>query len=898
MIVLFLLGLACLVVYNTNLRQIGSGDTLPARYLPLILWRDGALNLDDNALLVAHGHSMLTGDKQSANAANKIKYLNPRAYWMVTTRQHQLASFYPVVTPLIVAPLYLPAHLWLDTHGWNQPQIDQVAEIMEKVSASILATIASMIMYLVLRRDDNKWNILLVIGFAFGTNTWMISSQALWQHGTGELLIALALLLVVIPASPGRIVVLGATCVLMVANRPPDALVAGAFILYTIWSNKRNIVWLLVGAVMPMAALLYYNLVFIGHIAGGYALVNYTENSFRVGWTGVAGLLVSPTRGLLIFSPFLIFVPVGLSQRLRSPDTQKLAVMLSVAVIAQTLGYSQGDWRAGVSWGARWLTDLLPILIWMLAPAPLVLGPFTRGLLILTVALSVCIQTIGAFWYTKISDERIFSSDRSSMQGAWDPKNTPFLIELQHPPAPFELLSNAQGSLDRVGPTLIKDIEEVPILEHGALLEGWALTGGQTPSQLLVLIDGIVIGSTMKFLPRADVNEAMQTESLSGWQVIANLQGVPPGDRVLQLAVRIGPRSDIRIIREQHVFVVAQEHSTDPTTLLPQNPISDSGLADMARSAVLLLQKNQSEYGFWLTMYTRGVQYLVPQPEMNTFLTSTMVDFLLPIAYKYGLDDVVERAQQHLAAQIESNGLVRYHGLPDGSTIGKLGCVITPDADDTALVWRIAGYGTDDPRLHTMLATLARYRDTRGLYRTWLAPQSKYRCIDPGSDPNPTDIGIQMNVYLMLRDLDPPAAQDLCDALQNAFWDGDVWVYYSKAPLLPYMRTAELRQLGCIVPLTTERLALSADGQEIWSEAVRLFMETLTSPPDKDLQKEIRNLLARLGNNDFEQLRNTPPMLYHNDLSASVSRFYWSEDFGYALWLRLYTVVAETGNVQ
>ena len=28
--------------------------------------------------------------------------------------------------------------------------------------------------------------------------------------------------------------------------------------------------------------------------------------------------------------------------------------------------------------------------------------------------------------------------------------------------------------------------------------------------------------------------------------------------------------------------------------------------------------------------------------------------------------------------------------------------------------------------------------------------------------------------------------------------------------------------------------------------------------------------------------------MYHNDLTATVRRFYWSEDFGYALWLRLY----------
>jgi hypothetical protein len=39
---------------------------------------------------------------------------------------------------------------------------------------------------------------------------------------------------------------------------------------------------------------------------------------------------------------------------------------------------------------------------------------------------------------------------------------------------------------------------------------------------------------------------------------------------------------------------------------------------------------------------------------------------------------------------------------------------------------------------------------------------------------------------------------------------------------------------------------------------------------------------------DFAFVREFPPLMYHNDLTASVRRFYWSEDFGYALWLRLY----------
>jgi hypothetical protein len=51
---------------------------------------------------------------------------------------------------------------------------------------------------------------------------------------------------------------------------------------------------------------------------------------------------------------------------------------------------------------------------------------------------------------------------------------------------------------------------------------------------------------------------------------------------------------------------------------------------------------------------------------------------------------------------------------------------------------------------------------------------------------------------------------------------------------------------------------------------------------------EVRDLLRRFSQDDFSSLRRTPPLLYHNDFTASVPRFYWSEDFGYALWLRLY----------
>jgi hypothetical protein len=816
---------------------------------------------------------------------------------------------YPVVTPLLVTPLYVPAVIWLNRHGWEQPQIDRVAELMEKISASLLASIASVIMFLVLRRDSGRWSLPLALAFAFGTNTWMISSQALWQHGTGELLIALALLLVVAPGSPIRIALLGAVCLLMAANRPPDGLIAGALVLFTFWSRRRSGLWLLAGAALPLAALLYYNLDFIGHVAGGYALAKNANNDFfKLNWSGVAGLLVSPTRGLLVFCPFLVFLPLGLIQRWRSSSSKGLAAALSFAVAAQFLLYSQADWRAGVSWGPRWLTDVLPILIWMLAPVPLILRPLTRGLLILAMAASVGVQAVGAFWYTKASDARIFAGNPASMRAAWNPRNVPFLAELRHPRPSGDLLCDASGSIDRIGQTLLPGAGALPVLEPGAALAGWALTCGHAPAELFVLIDGVVIGSTRDFLPRVGVDEAQQASSPVSplaWRLSVNTLGVSPGERVLQLAVNIEPGSDIRIVREQRVVVIAPEPFVETATMsqepaaMSQAPASGPELDAMAAHAASRLRERQSGYGFWLTSYTKQLRYEAPKQEMNTFLTSMLVDLLAPVAQQRSLEDTVENGRRHLSAQIESDGLVRYHGLPDGPTIGTLGTVITPDADDTALAWRIAGGGAADPRLQPMLGELARYRDARGLYRTWLAPQKKYQNLDPGSDPNPTDITIQMHVYLMLHELDPPAAQNLCNAVQRSAADGDLWTYYSKSALVPYFRSAEVRQLGCAIPAPIDRLALPAAGQEIWSEAVGQFVETTKSSPDANERQAIVNLLARLGSDDFAQLRRSPPLLYHNDLTATVKRFYWSEDFGYALWLRLYEATRhETAEVQ
>src|SRR4029077_19095339 len=87
--VALLLGLVAFLVYNANLRFVTTGDSLPARFLPLVVWTEGSLYLALSRAVTIHHH--------------------PAPCWMLAARGGHTGSMCPVVTPLVVTPLYGPA---------------------------------------------------------------------------------------------------------------------------------------------------------------------------------------------------------------------------------------------------------------------------------------------------------------------------------------------------------------------------------------------------------------------------------------------------------------------------------------------------------------------------------------------------------------------------------------------------------------------------------------------------------------------------------------------------------------------------------------------------------------------------------------------------------------------
>jgi hypothetical protein len=140
---------------------------------------------------------------------------------------------------------------------------------------------------------------------------------------------------------------------------------------------------------------------------------------------------------------------------------------------------------------------------------------------------------------------------------------------------------------------------------------------------------------------------------------------------------------------------------------------------------------------------------------------------------------------------------------------------------------------------------------------------------------------------MLLADADPSAAHALCNVLQRRAADEDPWVYYKMAPTIPILRMTDLAKAGCPLRLPPSRLQSAAPGQEEWTDAVE-HLHQIESGEGGDTYRQTDELLQKLSADNFSFLARNPPLLYHNDLTASIRRFYWSEEFGYALWLRLY----------
>jgi hypothetical protein len=419
-----LLGLLSFLVYNANLREVSSQDTIPARILPVAVVREGTLALD-----------MFFRDQPPGA---------PLPYWVQRAGGRYVSS-YPLLPGLLAVPVYaLPVRV-LGGDSWA------LVNVLAKLTASLIAALSVALVYLAAARlGGDRAAVAVALVYALGTSTWSVASQGLWGHGPAALFLAAALAcLLHADERPWLLDAAGLAVGLMLAARSITVFVAAALLACAVRHDRRRGVRALGWCALAAGPFLAYNLWTFGSLEGGYARMHadFKVDGFSGTWTtppwqGLAGLLVSPSRGLFVYSPILLATALGVGPALRDARRRWLYGCLAAGLGVSLLVLSTYSlWFAGASFGPRLLTDFMPALVLFLAPAwpRLERRRSLTAAAALLFAVSVGVQAVGAFYFPSPRELDWNSSPRGVplTERLWDWRDTQLARLLRNGPRPL-----------------------------------------------------------------------------------------------------------------------------------------------------------------------------------------------------------------------------------------------------------------------------------------------------------------------------------------------------------------------------------------------------------------------------------------------------------------------------
>ena len=410
-------------MYFANGREIGSVDSQPTKYAARELLLRGSLALNH---VVGATPELLS------------------RHTIVLAADGRYRSTYSPVPALTAAAVSWPlaASGILDLRGEHAP--GRIA----KFAASLVTAVAVAIAFLTVRR----WlpitpALFLAIGLGLGTGLWSTVSQTLWQHETSILGFVLAIHgLTARTPGPARGLVIGVGVALACSSRL-SVVPAGFVLLLATWAchGTRTMIAALSVVSIAAAVLILHNVNAFGHVLGPlpyleslHGQFHATDRSFRLAWDGYAGLLISPSRGLLIFSPIVAVAALGFRAAWSEGWHAAQRWCLLAAAAQFTLYGAYSVWWAGHTYGPRYMLDVLPFLVpgAALGMTGLRLRSVAGVCAALALSWSMAVSALGAYVYpAELWNTSPSEVDRYH-ERLWDWRDTQIRRALQTPPNP------------------------------------------------------------------------------------------------------------------------------------------------------------------------------------------------------------------------------------------------------------------------------------------------------------------------------------------------------------------------------------------------------------------------------------------------------------------------------
>ncbi len=305
--------------------------------------------------------------------------------WMSVTETGREVNTYPWVPSLALVPavigLDVAKAIGIGPGSYAVANGGRGMDTIQQLSASVLVALVAVIVFAIsfgrlkptqsVKRRRAIAGV-VAFGFAFGTAAWSTASRAMWQHGPSLFFLAIAvyccqLLLTETEADGPRLkwiaMFLGAAVAASFTCRPTNALTVIGFTAFVVFRLRVYLRRYLGGAFVIAVPWMMVNTVTYDSVLPPY---------YRAGKVGIhddyglalATNLVSPARGLLLFSPIVVLGVFGLLEKTRVTvkdgllTFDRLLLGLSLGYLLVVSGPSE-NWWAGHSFGPRFMSDTL-----------------------------------------------------------------------------------------------------------------------------------------------------------------------------------------------------------------------------------------------------------------------------------------------------------------------------------------------------------------------------------------------------------------------------------------------------------------------------------------------------------------------------------------------------------